>query len=144
MREHTLPEHTLFEHQNVRITNQRALFEGKSIPLDSITSVTLARTPARRSVGYALLAAGCLILLGGAWQVREPLMMGGAILTGAGLLLALLPRDRFHLLLGSSSGEGEALTSTQRTLMEGVTRALHNAILQETDVQDSTRRDNTE
>lgn len=130
-------EHTLLERNNVRITPQRVTFAGRTIPLDTITSVTLARSPARRSVGYTLLMGGCLLLLAGAWQLRDALLIGGGVLIALGLVLALLPRDRFHLLLGSNSGEVEALVSTRRELMENVTSVLHNAIVQDAIVQDA-------
>lgn len=124
-----MSEKTLFERKNVRITDQNAIFGNKKIPLETITSVTLARESARRRPSWRVLTFGGLLLALGAFLEQLWLLSGGALLIATTLLLSIIRQDRFLLLLGSERGEDRAWVSPHRELMERIASAIHRALV---------------
>ncbi|MFM7203708.1 MAG: DUF6232 family protein [Myxococcota bacterium] len=123
-----MEEKTIFERKNVRITDQNAIIEGRKIPLDTITSVTLAREPARRRPLYGLLGVGVGLVSLGVYLPERRLVGAGMVSMALGLLLLAFQRDRFFLFLGNEQGDARAFASRQRELMERVASAIHQAL----------------
>jgi uncharacterized membrane protein len=118
-----MEEKTFFDTGNVRVTNARFIVDGQTYAMNGVTSVKqAARHPSR--VGPTLWALiGLLLVVTGAAVVLGLILLVVALLWGFG------QKPVWIVVLSSSSGEAQALTSQDRDYIDGVISALNESIV---------------
>jgi hypothetical protein len=133
--EDSLAEEQTFLHQgNVYVSNTRVVIDGTTYATANITSVRATFTPANRGCAGILILFSGLMLLGGLGGLAGGGDAAGAAVTGGILLIigvfwyrSLTPTH--HVMLASSSGERQGLTSKDGDLVHRVTAAIAQAII---------------
>ena len=78
-------------------------------------------TPAKRTLGLLITLAGVLLL------AVSPVL--GAITLAIGVVMLIIPKNVYHVTLGSSSGETSALSSKDVEYVEQLVRAMNEAFI---------------
>ncbi len=118
-------ETTILQEAGVTISNARAVFPTKTYAMAQISSVSMAKT----KTNGGLVVLGVLFALGGLAFIGNQIVVALiGILIGAGLLYLAL-RPKYAVLISSSSGEGHALVSGDRALIERVVTAINDAMI---------------
>lgn len=130
-------EHLLFQLENVRITPHIAQFGGTSYQIANIGSVRVVTLKRRNPVAVVLFLLGLALLAvafaGPYIELGET--KPGVVATGLGAMLAAIPlqlawpRRGFMLILKTSSGDVEALTSRNRKFVFDVKQAVEQAFI---------------
>jgi hypothetical protein len=107
---------------DIKITNTRAIINGKTYAMANVTSVSLSKTPSNAYIGWLLFLVGLIIIFLLSMQF-------GWVFVIVGLIWALVAKPSYHVNLGSSSGETDALSSKNRQLIEGIVEAINQAII---------------
>jgi hypothetical protein len=127
-----LAEERTFLHQgNVYVSNTRVVIDGTTYATANITSVRATFTPAKRGCAGILIVVAVLALLnalGGGGDGLGAAVMGGIFLV-VGILWYRLLTPTHHVMLASSSGERQGLTSKDGELVHRVTAAIAEAII---------------
>lgn len=133
-----MPQELLFELNNVRITPHIATFSGTSYQIASIGSVHVARRKKRNPVAVFifLLGIGTLVAAvvgsrttGLAEDYFAMAATGVSIMVAALLLQLVWPRRMHVLILRTSSGDVDALTSRNKQFVSNVQQALEQAFI---------------
>lgn len=144
----TSEERVLFEENQVRVTNLRAIFENKTYAMSNITSVSLESSEPSSCVSATLLLVGIGLLglfvvflfflaetgsevafpLGEALNASMFLLLGGGCLA-ASIRLRKLAKPTYTVRISSASGESNALSSADRDHVERIVRAMNQAIV---------------
>jgi hypothetical protein len=134
-----MPLELLFELDDVRITPHVAQFRGTSYQIASIGSVRVVRLRRRNPVAVIAFFLGLgLVAAAAAAASRSqelaeryfPMAASGVGIVAAAFLLQLLwPRRAFMLILKTSSGNVEALTSRKKKFVFDVKQALEQAFI---------------
>lgn len=136
-----MAEEIIYSDNNVQITTARVNILGTTYPLRNVTSVRMTETPP--STGWAMLVgiAGVLIT----WNVSIPILMMMfemgrfnfsdlfVVLLGFGMVLggfgaATTAGSTFHVIMGTSSGEVQALQSHDQDYIARITSSINDAI----------------
>ena len=118
-----MEEKTFFDTGNVRVTNSRFIVDGQTYAMNGVTSVKQAvRHPSRGGPVVCALIGLFLLVTGAA-------VVFGLILVAAALLWGFKQRSVWIVVLNSSSGEAQALTSQDRSYIDGVIGALNESIV---------------
>lgn len=113
----------------VRVTNARANLGGRTYAMANVTSVNMTRTLANRGLGKGVIFAAVSIVVGCLLEGLYGGVVVGLLGVALGYWLYKLPKDTYHVFLGSASGEAEALSSTNRDYIQEVVDALNEAIV---------------
>jgi hypothetical protein len=133
-----MPLELLFELDDVRITPHVAQFGGTSYQIASIGSVRVVRLRKRNPVAVIAFFLGLGLVAAAAAGSRSqelaeryfPMAASGVGIVAAAFLLQLLwPRRAFMLILKTSSGNVEALTSRKKKFVFDVKQALEQAFI---------------
>jgi hypothetical protein len=133
-----MPLELLFELDDVRITPHVAQFRGTSYQIASIGSVRVVRLRKRNPVAVIAFFLGLGLVAAAAAGSRSqqlaesyfPMAASGVGIVAAAFLLQLLwPRRAFMLILKTSSGDVEALTSRKKKFVFDVKQALEQAFI---------------
>jgi hypothetical protein len=109
----------------VNITNARAVLGGKTYAMSNISSVTMVK----KKVNIVLVAILGIIALASLGMLgSSPITTILVIAVCAGLIY-LLVRPAYGVVLGSASGESEALVSRDRVYIEKIVNAMNEAII---------------
>ena len=128
----------LFELDDVRITPHVAKFGGASYQIANIGGVRVVRLRKRNPVAVAAFFLGLGLIAAAAAGSRNkelaesyfPLAVAGVgVIVGAFLLQLVWPRRAFALILRTSSGDVEALTSRRKKFVFDVKQALEQAFV---------------
>ena len=126
-----------------KVTNSRFIVGGQTYALSGITSVRIARTdfkpPAYKNwvgiIAFGFVAAPiAAIFTGDAFKGFMPIIQN-VLSVGIGIALFKYhntiknPNSDYHVVTTSSSGENEALTSSDRELVQKIVNALNEAIV---------------
>lgn len=133
-----MPLELLFELDDVRITPDVAKFGGTSYQIANIGSVRVVPIRKRNPVAVIafLLGAGLIAAAAAASRTTELpekyfslAVTGVAIMVAAFLLQLVWPRRAFKLVLKTSSGDVEALTSRRKKFVVDVKQAIEQAFI---------------
>jgi len=114
-------EVTFFSLAGVRITNTRAIFPGVTYAMANVTSVSTGMTKASRLGGFLVALVGLLVML------KAPLP--GLVMASAGAIWAATRKNKYHVLVGSASGDTQPLSSTDERFINDVVRAMNEAFI---------------
>lgn len=120
---------------DVYVSNTKVVLRGTTYATANLTSVSKRFTPASRGCATALIAGGVLVLLGALASFggsSSGSALGGllfaALIVGAGVLWFKSLKPTFYVVLSSSSGEQQGLTSNDEGLVDRVITAITAAI----------------
>lgn len=128
----------LFELENVRITPHIAQFGGTSYQIANIGSVRVVSLKRRNPVAVVMFFLGLALLVVafvGPYSVDFAEAKPSVVATGLGAMLAAFllqlvwPRRAFMLILKTSSGDVEALTSRKKKFVFDVKQAVEQAFI---------------
>lgn len=118
-------EETVFFNQNgVSVSNARFIVQGQTYAMNGVTSVKQEVRHPSRAGPIVLGIIGLAAVFGGGGAT----IVGLALLGGA-VLFWIKQRPDWIVVLNSSSGEAQALTSQDRTYIDGVIQALNQSII---------------
>ncbi|HLZ60106.1 MAG TPA: DUF6232 family protein [Ktedonosporobacter sp.] len=120
-----MAEQVFFSENGVNITNARAVVGGKTYAMSNITSVTMAK----KKINIFLLVVLGLIGLGSLSVIGQSPIVALVILAICAALIYFLVKPSYRVILGSASGEAEALVSSNRTQIERIVSAMNDAII---------------
>lgn len=137
-----------YQDGGITITNARAVLGAKTYAMANVTSVSTGVIPASRAFGIILAILGVLGAASGCVGFLVPLSMDltenaaivgmvtcvsvaaiGLLLLLLGVLLAVLPKDRYTVRIGSSSGETDALISRDQAYIQKIVISMNEAIV---------------
>ncbi len=125
-------EQVIYLQGNIRITNMRAVFGGKTYSVGHITSVSCLRHEPSRGLEFACGIFGlfCLAIGFSDFQNKYGFLIV-AVLSFVGFyVLSKSAKPTFSVNLTTSSGEVNALTSPEEKDIMAIVESLNNAIIQ--------------
>ncbi|HWU66565.1 MAG TPA: DUF6232 family protein [Methylophilus sp.] len=119
-----MEETNFFSQDNVSVSNSRFIVNGQTYAMSNVTSVKSGVTPPNRGAAILLILVGLLCFLGS----------GTAYIIGFGLIFAGAiawsnAKAQYSVILNTSAGENQALTSEDSLYIEKVIHALNAAIV---------------
>lgn len=117
-----MEEKFFFNQGNVSVSNARFIVSGQTYAMNGVTSVKQAVRHPSRVLPILLSAIGLLMLFGG-------VPVFGLLLIAVAVLSWVLQKSVWIVVLNSSSGETQALTSKDKAYIEGVINALNQSIV---------------
>lgn len=117
-----IPERPMFQDATVFVSTSRVRVNTTTYAMANITSVRAWKTPANRS----LPIIGLVVAIGLAFLKYYIAAIVVAAICG---LILYLMKDTHTILIGSSSGEVQALKSNNRAYIEQIVDAINNAIV---------------
>ena len=108
---------------NISVSNSRFIVDGQTYAIDNVTSVKTGVEQANKGTGILIGLIGIFVLFS-----AKPFLWGLVILMFATLAL-IGARNKYSVVLSTSSGENQALTSEDKTQIEQVVSALNEAIV---------------
>lgn len=113
-------EKVFYEKNGIRVTNSRFVVPGQTYALSGVTSV--------KSVSKSTTKASVILAIFGIWSLSIESYFFGVLLLGAALLWYL--QSKHMVVLTTSSGESEALTSKDQSVVQEIIGALNEAIIE--------------
>ena len=123
-------ENTLYENNDVKITNLRAVFGSKTYAVNSITSVDTKTESSPGCAPAALLIFGLFMALFGYTGDSSILMIAGILVAVVGGVVVFGTKPTYIVRIASASGEVKAYTSQNKADIDSMVAALNNAIIQ--------------
>jgi hypothetical protein len=120
-----MAEEIFYESGNVKVTNARFIVDSQTYAMNGVTSVKGHIIPANRTLGLILLIVGLLIFFGSG--IGGKLL--GLLVAAAGGYLMYQAKATHAVMLHSSSGEAQALSSTDEAYIKNVINALNEALI---------------
>lgn len=114
-----------FNNGHTVVTNARFIVDGQTYAMNGVTSVKQGIKPADRKVGIWLIIIGFIVFL----LTSGVGKLFGIILIGVGAWLIYEAKPIASVILQSSSGEVQALTSQDIGFISNVVSALNQAII---------------
>jgi len=124
-------EFTIFEENNVTITNHRAIIGPKTYEIPDIISVNMtARGSQGTCVSLLLFPVGIIFLLGGALDGggNKVALLPGLILVVIAVVIAAVGKPEFIVRIGMTSGKSNILYSQDKARIKRVVDAINKAI----------------
>jgi hypothetical protein len=128
-------EHVFLSEDNLYISNTKVILLGTTYATANLTSVQKRFTPASKGCATLLVVIGALMTLVSLGTVFSKdagtgimmlLIFGGIFAAGLAWLRSLKPT--YHVVLASSSGEREGMSSKDGALVDRVIQAITDAI----------------
>ena len=130
-------EPVIYQDKNVTITTSRVTFADKTYALANITSVGTSKDTASQLLAWTLifLGGGSALLFTVMWQNMPPnttCAVGSLICFVVGLLMyrSQSKKTVYTVMLGSASGETQAMESPSEAYIHKVAQAIRDAIVQ--------------
>lgn len=114
-----------FNNGHTVVTNARFIVDGQTYAMNGVTSVKQGIKPADRKAGIWLIIIGFIVFL----LTSGVGKLFGIILIGVGAWLIYEAKPIASVILQSSSGEVQALTSQDIGFISNVVSALNQAII---------------
>lgn len=133
-----MPQELLFQLDDIRVTPHVAQFGGTSYQMANIGSVRVVPLKKRNPVAVVIFLLGLGLLavaVSGPYGIELAEAKAGVMVAGLGAVLAacllqiVWPRRVFVLILRTSSGDLEALTSRKKKLVFDVKQAVEQAFV---------------
>jgi hypothetical protein len=118
-----MEEKMFFDAGNISVSNSRFIVDGQTYAMGNVTSVKTGFEKASKAGGILIGILGLLVLLG------AKSFLWGIIIIAVGVFAFIGAKDKYSVVLSTSSGENQALTSENRTHIEKVVSALNDAIV---------------
>lgn len=118
-----MEEKIFFEAENVSVSNSRFIVKGQTYVMSNVTSVKTGVEKAKKSTGIYMILAGLFVL----FNVQS--VLWGCVLIAFGILAFIGAKEQYSVILCTSSGETEALTSEDKLYIEKVMAALNHSIV---------------
>ena len=122
-------EITIYEKNDIKITNLRAVFGSKTYAINSITSVEAKSENKTGCAPAGLFIGGLFIAVFGYAGDGNGLLVFGLILAFMGLGVLLTAKATYIVQIASASGEIKAFTSKNKTDIDPIVTALNDAII---------------
>lgn len=124
----TSQEIVYFEEGGVTVTNARAVMGGKTFAMVNITSVAMHEKPPNQLWAILFLLSG---ILGTLLFFAEQYVCGGfgLFLIVIAILMFRSSKTSYSVAVGSAGGETQALTSTDKDLINRIVIAMNEAII---------------
>jgi len=118
-----MEEKVFFDAGNISVSNSRFIVDGQTYAMGNVTSVKAGVEEAKKGSGI-LIGLIALIVLFGAESI-----LWGSIIFIVGVLAFIGAKNKYSVVLSTSSGENQALTSKDKIHIERVVSALNEAIV---------------
>ncbi|SHL63346.1 DUF6232 family protein [Rhodanobacter sp. OK091] len=117
-----MEEKMFFNQEGVSVSNARFIVNGQTYAMNGVTSVKQAVRHPSRLGSVVAGVIGLIVLFSGAigW---------GLVFLAAAIIWWVAQKTEWIVVLQSSSGETKALTSKERSFIEGVVTALNESIV---------------
>ena len=124
-------EISIYRDESIQVTNLRAMLHGKTYAMANVTSVSMYTQVNSKLPGIAIAIVGCLLSLMGlaSRELAGCVLFFALSLVVIGIAYANSQKDRYWVRIGSSSGEANALSSTDREYVLRVVNAMNEAIV---------------
>ncbi len=128
-------EHVFLQGDGIYVSNTKVILRGTTYSTANITSVQKRFTPASKGCAYLFVAFFAFATLGslgtfGSGNAGEAVVMllVSAALLAAGIAWLRSLKPTYHVVLASSSGEREGMSSKDNDLIDRVIGAITDAI----------------
>jgi len=118
-----MEEKMFFEVGNVSVSNSRFIVNGQTYAMSNVTSVKNEMEKANKAVGVIIALVGLFVLFG----VPSILWGLGIIMLGVWTFRAV--KNKYSVILSTSSGENKALTSEDESHIDDIVSALNESIV---------------
>ena len=118
-----MQENMLFNSDNVSVSNNEFIVDGQTHEMGTITSVQIEVEEATIGIGIFIALIGTLVLFG------TQFFYSGGLIMLVGILSFLAAKNRYSIVLSTSSGSGQVLFSKDRVYIEKIVSALNEAIV---------------
>ena len=118
----TETEKTFLSTPGATVTNTRIIVPGKTYAMAGITSVRSTVISAKRGLPIFIALAGLFLFF-----VQQPAW--GVILSVGGIVWAFAIKDTYAVAINSASGEIQAVVSKDQEYIDGIVRAVNEAIV---------------
>jgi len=129
-------EKVFLQHGDVFVSNTRVIIRGTTYATANITSVTKRITPAKRGCASFLIFLGAIGIFVGLIVLSSDdgaSALGHIILAllflGIGILWYRSRKPTYHIVFASSSGQIDAMTSTDNKIIDEAVNAINQAIV---------------
>lgn len=120
-----MEEKSFFNQGNVSVSNSRFIVDGQTYAMNGVTSVKAGKKDPSRAGPVILGIVGLFSLFnGGVGAVTV-----GLVMIGLAVFWWTKQKPELSVVLSSSSGEAQALSSKDPVFINGVIAALNNAII---------------
>ena len=120
-----MAEQVFYEDGDVKVTNARFIVASQTYAMNGVTSVKSHTVPENRGAGILGLIIGVIIFAASSGGTR----VVGLIVAAAGAYLIYAAKAEHAVVLNSSSGEAQALTSKDEAYIRNVINALNDALI---------------
>ncbi|MHA3115247.1 QacE [Acinetobacter sp. ANC 4635] len=114
-----------FNHGNTVVTNARFIVDNQTYAMNGVTSVKQGIIPPDRKIGIWMIIVGFIMLLVASGMGK----FIGLLILGAGIWLVYKAKPIASVILQSSSGEVQALSSDNQHYISQVVSALNQSII---------------
>lgn len=119
-----MAEQTFYENNGVTVTNARFIVPGQTYAMSGVTSVKSLRHDPSKKGPIILIILGLLGFAAG-----KDAMFVAFLMLAAGIAWLVLNKPKFSVVLNSSSGEAEAMTSKDQGIIQQIVSALNESII---------------
>jgi hypothetical protein len=119
-----MDEKIFFNDENVTVSNARFIVHGQTYAMNGVTSVKQSVRQPSGAWPAIFIAGGCLVMFAGGAAV-----VCGVLLIVIGVIWRFLQKPVWMVILNSSSGETQALTSQDKGHIDTVISALNDSIV---------------
>ncbi|EMP4115475.1 TPA: DUF6232 family protein [Vibrio parahaemolyticus] len=118
-----MDERMFLEAGEVSVSNSRFIVNGQTYAMSNVTSVKTGIEKANKGAGIVITLIGLFILF-----AMKSIIWGGVIVV-VGVLAFIGAKDKYSVILSTSSGESKALTSEKKNYIEDIVSALNESIV---------------
>lgn len=119
-----MEEKSFFNQGNVSVSNSRFIVDGQTYAMNGVTSVKTGRKNPSRTGPIILGIVGLISMGGGIGTI-----IVGLAMIGLAVYWWVNQKSELSVVLNSSSGEAQALSSKDSVYIDDVVEALNNAII---------------
>lgn len=118
-----MEEKMFLEAGNVSVSNSRFIVNGQTYAMSNVTSVKTGVQEAKKGAGIFIILVGLFVFFG------VPSILWGSVIIVFGVLAYMGAKNKYSVVLSTSSGENQALTSEDKSYIEKVVAALNESIV---------------
>jgi hypothetical protein len=122
-------ESMIYQDGTVQVSTSRAIVNGVTYAMANVTSVRMLVEPPSRGFATLMIGFGALLLIIGFSAGSFGTGFTGVIIGGIGVLIYMSQKANYLMLIGSSSGEKNALKSQDHNYIQSIVEAMNHAII---------------
>jgi hypothetical protein len=125
-------ETTIYEKDNIKITNLRAVFAEKTYSVSNITSVETKKINPSGCLPAGLICFGLVLFVYGASDLKQNIgsIVFGLLLFGLVFIIVKTTKPSYAVSLTTAAGEVKAYSSLDQATIKQIVEALNTAIIQ--------------